>query len=62
MSDLINNIFRPLGPDKGFGVLIMTANVFFYGSYQFWDAFEDSTANPFPGNLPEPTLYQIEPG
>jgi len=61
MGNLLNNIFSALGPDKGFGVLIMTANVLLYGSYQIWDALENSTANPFPSNLSEPPLYQIEP-
>ena len=40
MRNFFNNIICPLGPDKRFRILIITANVFFYGSYQFRDTPE----------------------
>ena len=46
IRNLLNNIFSALGPDKGFGVLIVVANVFLYGSHQFGNTLKDSPASP----------------
>jgi len=61
MSDLVDNFFCPLGPDKRLRILIIAANIFFYSGYQFGDAPEDSPPNPFSCNLTKPTLYQVKP-
>jgi hypothetical protein len=33
-----------------------------YGIYEFWHAMEGSSTNTLLGDLPEPSLYQVEPG
>src|SRR5208282_1042416 len=59
--DLLDDIFGFLCPDKGFGVLVVKPDVFFDGSDQFRHTLEYSPTNPFPCDLPEPSLYQIQP-
>ena len=32
-SDLLHDVFRPLRPNKGFGILVVKPDVFFNGGY-----------------------------
>jgi hypothetical protein len=57
MGDLVNNFICPRGPDKWFGVLVIAANVFFYGIYQFRNTSKYTPANPLPRDFPEPSFY-----
>ena len=57
MSDLVDNLVCAFGPDKWFGVLVITADVFFYGIYQFGNTSKYTPTNSLTRDFPEPSLY-----
>ena len=61
MSDFFNDLIRSFGPDKGFRIIIMTPDIVLDCRYQFRNASEYASANPFPSDLAKPAFDQVQP-
>ncbi len=62
MPDLLQNLLGFLGPNKGFGVLVVKLDVLFDGSHQFRHALEHASSDSLAGQFAEETFHQVQPG